>query len=178
VEPARRNPLFASRRGSRIAAIVVAFFWLWMIGLNIYGAWDGWHQYGGGRQKPELYGIWEVDQFTRDGQLRPPLLTDKDRFRRVLFDFPGSVLFYPMTDAAIRYSAAIDTKSKTLTLTKADDKNFKSILNYDRPSPNQLTLAGSMDGHPLQVQLERVDQTKYQGLNRGFRWIQEYPFNR
>jgi len=38
------------------------------------------------RPLPELYGIWEVDSFEADGVIRPSLLTDEQRWRRVLID--------------------------------------------------------------------------------------------
>jgi hypothetical protein len=35
-----------------------------------------------------------------------------------------------------------------------------------------------MDGHTIRMQLQRIDLNKFLILNRGFHWIQEYPFNR
>jgi hypothetical protein len=98
-QPRAAAPLFLSRRANRIALAVLALFWLWMLGNNIYGAWSAWHTYGGGRQKSALYGIWDVEQFTVDGQPRPPLTTDKDRWRRAIFDFTDSMQYQRMDDS-------------------------------------------------------------------------------
>ena len=45
-----------------------------------------------------------------------------------------------------------------------------------RPTPDQLTLDGSMGGHPIHAELKRVDLRKFTLVNRGFHWINEYPF--
>jgi hypothetical protein len=43
--------------------------------------------------KPPLGGIWNVETMTVDGQLRPPLLTDSDRFRRFIVQGCGPCVF-------------------------------------------------------------------------------------
>src|SRR5262249_9784835 len=38
-----------------------------------------------------MYGIWQVETFTLDGQTRPPLLTDDSRWQRVIVSSPRTV---------------------------------------------------------------------------------------
>jgi len=45
-------------------------------------------------------------------------------------------------------------------------------------APDQLTLDGEMDSHKIHMQLQLVDLSTFLLINRGFHWIQEYPFNR
>ncbi len=178
VEPSPSFTLFATRRARRIATAVLAFLWLWMIGNNVYSAWTSWHTRGGGRAKSALYGIWDIDQLTRDGQIQPPLLTDNSRWRRAIFDFPQFMQFQNMDESFTRLSVAIDSKENTLTLTKPDDKSWKASFVFTRTAPDRLTLQGAMDGHQLSLQLHRLDETKFLFASPGFHWIQEYPFNR
>jgi hypothetical protein len=176
--PSQIVPLFATRRANRIATGIVAFLWLWMLGNNIYNAWDGWHTYGGGAPKSALYGIWDVEQASIDGQPQPPLLTDKTRFRRAIFDFPDFASFTRMDDTSAGFGAAIDTAKKTITLTKNADKNWKASLTFDRPASDRLLLDGQMDGHLIHMELHLMDGKKFTFATRGFHWISEYPFNR
>ncbi len=178
VEPSPSFTLFATRRARRISTAVLAFLWLWMIGNNVYSAWTSWHTRGGGRAKSALYGIWDIDQLTRDGQIQPPLLTDHSRWRRAIFDFPQFMQFQNMDESFTRLSVAIDSKENALTLTKPDDKSWKASFVFTRTAPDRLTLQGAMDGHQLSLQLHRLDETKFLFASRGFHWIQEYPFNR
>jgi hypothetical protein len=176
--PSTQPPLFHTPRANRIAVAAQIVFGVFLIGMNVYSSWNGWHKYGGGSPKSALYGIWNVDQLSIDGQLRSPLLTDYDRYRRVIFDFPTSVAFQRMDDSLAGFAAAIDTNSKTIALTKRADKNWKATLTYLRPAPDQLILDGAMDSHEIHMQLQLFDRNKFMLVNRGFHWIQEYPFNR
>jgi hypothetical protein len=65
-----------------------------------------------------------------------------------------------------------------LTLSKYDDKNWKANFTFQRPLQDRLVLDGDMDGHNVHMELELLDRNKFLLVNRGFRWIQEYPVNR
>jgi uncharacterized membrane protein YphA (DoxX/SURF4 family) len=80
--PPEHRPLFAGRRANRIAFAAQLIVGVWLLGMNAYAARVGWQQYGGGRAVSPLYGIWDVEQQTNDGQLRAPLLGDAGRWRR------------------------------------------------------------------------------------------------
>src|SRR4029077_730884 len=174
VAPSRSTGLFRSARASRVAVILQVVFGLYLIGMGIYSGIKGWHNYGGGRPKSLLYGIWNVEEMSVDGQVHPPLLTDQGRWRRVVFDFPTFTSFQRPDDTFTAYSSSISEKDNTLTLTKATDKNWKAGFTYARPATDQLTLNGSMDGHQVQMKLKLLDRDKLMLVNRGFHWINEY----
>jgi len=178
VEPSTQPQLFKTRRANRIAIAVQLLFGLWLVGTSAYGAYDDWHAYGGGRPKPALYGIWNVDELSIDGQLRSPLLTDYDRWHRVVFDFPERVSFQRMDDTFASYGAKMNISDKTLALTKSSDKNWKAAFTFQRPASDRLILDGEMDGHKIHMQLLLVDRSKFLLVNHSFHWIQEYPVNR
>lgn len=180
VEPSTERPLFASARANRIALAVQLIFGIWLIGFTLYGSLSEWREYGGGRAKSALYGIWDVNQLMIDGQTRSPLLSDNERWRwrRAIFDFPSSMALQRMDDSFARYGVSINVKDKTLALTKFDEKNWKASFVYGRPATEQLTLDGEMDGHKVHMQLQLFDRNKFLLINRGFHWTQEYPFNR
>jgi hypothetical protein len=113
-----------------------------------------------------------------DGQLRSPLLTDGDRWRRAIFEFPIRMAFQRMDDSLARYGASINVNDKTLELTKDNDKSWKANFTFQRVSESQLTLDGNMDSHKVHMQLQLVDRKTFLLVNRGFHWVQEYPFNR
>jgi uncharacterized membrane protein YphA (DoxX/SURF4 family) len=178
IVPARQTPLFRSARANRIAVLLQVVFGFYLIGMGIYSGIQGWRTYGGGRPKPSLYGIWNVEQMSVDGQIRPAMLTDQNRWRRVIFDFTTATSFQRPDDSFARYVSSINDQDKTLTLTKPTDKNWKATLSFARPAPDQLTLDGAMDGHKIQMQMKLLDRDKFVLVNRGFHWINEYPFQR
>ena len=178
VEPLQPPALFARSRANRIALAAQIVFGVWLLGMNAYSSWVNWSAYGGGRPKSALYGIWEVGQQSIDGQTRSPLLNDYGRWRRVIFDFPTRVTFQRIDESFARHGVTINVKDKTLALTDDIDGNWKADFTFERPSPDQLTLDGTMDGHKTHLQLKLVDRNQFRLINRGFHWISEFPFNR
>jgi uncharacterized membrane protein YphA (DoxX/SURF4 family) len=177
-EPSARQPLFVSHRATRWASAAIAFLWLWIIFCSLFVIWDGWDKFGPGAAKSPLYGIWNIEQSTVDGQAHPLLVTDNDGWRRLIFDSPQRISVMRMNDSRTGYAAAIDSGKKTLALTSDKDKNWKADFVFARPTPDTLTLDGTMDGHRQHLELSRLDHSKFLFAARGFHWIQEYPFNR
>jgi hypothetical protein len=176
--PSTQPPLFRTPRANHIAAAAQVLYLLYLGGTNVYGSVQSWHEHGGGRPKPSLYGIWDVDEMSIDGQVRLPLLTDHDRWRRIIFDFPTHTSFQSVDDSFTSYGSSISDMDKTLTLTKGDDKKWKAVLTFNRPTSDQLTLDGTLDAHRVHTQLKQFDRNKLELVSRGFHWINEYPYHR
>jgi len=171
-------PLFRTRRSNRIALAAQKVVGSGLFATNAYGAREAWHTYGPGRAKSPLYGIWNVEEMLVDGQARRPLVTDKERWRRAIFDSPESMALGRMDDTYAYFAAAINANTKTIVLTKRTDKKWKAALTFAQPSKDRLTLDGAMDGHQIQVQLRLLDTSRMMLLSRGFHWVSEFPFNR
>lgn len=169
---------FRTHRGNRVALRVQVVYGILLLALFAYRSYLGWFQYGGGSPQSPLYGIWTVEQMSMDGQTRAPLLTDYDRWRRVIFQAPTSITFQRMDDSIARFGASIDSKQRTVSLTKANDKRWSAKLAFDRPAPDRLIANGTMGGHSIQMRLRQVDSKRLLLVSRGFHWIQEAPFNR
>lgn len=178
VAPSTQPQLFQTRRANRIALGAQIVFGVWLLGMNAYSGWVDWHTYGAGRTPSPLYGIWNIDELSIDGQLRSPLLNDYDRWRRAVFDFPQSVAFQRMDDSFAYFGASINVNDKVIALTKYSDKNWKGNLTFQRVAGDRLILDGNMDSHKIHMQLQLVDRSKFVVVSRGFHWVQEYPFNR
>ncbi len=177
VSPSTHPPLFRTTRANRVALTLQVVFGLLLIAANAYGAWTNWHSFGGGAPKSPLYGIWNVERLLKDVELRPVLVTDKDSWRRVIFDGPKGITFQLVDDTFLRYGASVDNNEGRIALSKGNDKNWKANLAFQRAGQDRLTLDGEMDGHRYHVQLQLFDRNKLLVVNRGFHWIQEYPFN-
>src|SRR5262245_33945079 len=111
-----------------------------------------------------------------DGQVRSPLIGDYGRWRRVVFDLTTYTNFQRMDDSVEYFGSSIDDKAKVVNLTSFEDKNWKASLAFDRPAKDQLILDGSMDGHKIYMELKLYDRNKFALVNRGFHWINEYPY--
>jgi uncharacterized membrane protein YphA (DoxX/SURF4 family) len=172
-EPAVQDRLFRTHRANRITLAAQILFGLWLFGMNCHFYREAWYIYGGGRPISPLYGIWEVNQMSMDEQLRPRLLGDADRWRRVIFDYPTMVTFQRIDGSFVNYGAAIDVNHKTIALTRAHNKNWKANLAFQRVSQDGLTLDGTIDGHVVHMQLQIINLDKFSLVSRRFHWIRE-----
>ena len=177
-QPSLDPLLLAGTRSNRIAVPFQIAFLLWLLAANAYGAFVGWHTYGSGAPQSPLYGIWDIDQFVVDGQERAALISDNERFRRAIFEYPTRMAFQRMDDSLAQYESVLDSRSETLKLTKDNDKKWKADLSFKRDSKERLTLDGSMGEHSMHMELRMVDRKKFLLVNRGFHWVQDAPFNR
>jgi hypothetical protein len=171
-------PLFQGARGRRLATAGQVIFAAYLIGASAWSARQGWDTYGGGAPKPALYGIWEVNSMTIDGVERPPLLTDSERVRRVIVPNARQIIFQRMDNTFVFYPAPIDDGAKMIVLAKMDDPKWSARLTVDHPDAAHLSLDGDMDGRQIRLLLQLADHSRMRLLNRGFNWVQEYPFNR
>ncbi len=178
VAPRIEPPLLRSRRGNRVVLALQVLLGIYLVGMNISNSIERWQDHGPGRPKPSLYGIWNVEEMTVDGQAHPPLLTDNDRWRRVIFDSMTLTTFQKMDETFVTYSSSLSDKDQTLSLTRNGDKNWKAGFNFTRSAPDQLALDGVMDGHKVHLQLKLLDRSKLLLVSRGFHWINDFPFQR
>lgn len=177
-EAPRNWDLFPTRKANRIAFAVQILFGASLVASNLYGNLSAWHEYGGGSPKSELYGIWDIDELVIDGKSREPLTTDKQRWRRAIFEFQSATAFQRMDDSLGWYRVTLNSKDQTLSLTKRDDKNWQAHLAYKRGPVDRLEMDGTVDGHPTHMVLRLKDRNQYLIVSRGFHWISETPFNR
>jgi hypothetical protein len=170
--PLTQPALFSSGRANRVSTAVQVGLGVWVLAGSLLTAGLDWHEDGGGRPKPELYGIWTVDTFTRDGAALPPLTTQQHRWQRLIVDKPDRLSFQLMDGVLITRAAVFDAHSITVS-----DTPVPATLTVDRTAPDQLRLSGQLHGHPVTMTLRRVDLDSLPMYRNRFHWIQEYPDN-
>ncbi|MFE3317343.1 DoxX family protein [Nocardia sp. NPDC059195] len=181
--PLTQPALFTAARKNRIATWAVAAMGLWVALGSGYDRWVVWQeQSGAASPKSELYGIWEVRDFTLDGQLVPPLTTDETRWQRLVFDDPAQATYQRMNGelvparAYFRPDGQLELASDT---TGASERRPPfATLAADRPTPDQLLLSGILHDRPVTITLERRDPNTFTLRSRGFHWVQDYAYFR
>ncbi|WP_067721907.1 DoxX family protein [Nocardia yamanashiensis] len=163
-------------RGKRIVAITGAVLAVWFVIANVAECWEGWHKWGPGQPKSELYGIWVVGEFTRDGQPVPPLLTDETRWQRVVFERPEMAFYQRMDGALVPMLSDLDAGAHRITL-KAPPEGTETLgsFTFERPSEDRLILTGELDGHPVVLTLTATDLSKVPVRQGGLHLVQDYP---
>lgn len=177
-EPAIDRPLFRRKGLNQGALALRTVLVLAYTGFALYTSVQQNKLYGSSAPKPPLYGIWNVEELTIDGVVRPPLVTDESRWRRIVFTYPGQLSIMDMSDARTRYALELDEKKGQMVLRKRDDPTWSTTLLYRKTAPDALAVHGTVDGQKVQARLQRTDASDFLLVNRGFHWINEFPFNR
>jgi hypothetical protein len=177
-EPEELRPLFRRKGLTRAAAALAAVFILYKTGTALYESYRIVMELGREAPKPPLYGMWNVEELRVDGKVRPPLVTDETRWRRVFFSAPGRFSIQLMSDSRQRYNLVLDETKRTLDISKRGDPNWKTTLVYRRLKPDVLIVEGPFDGQEVQARLRRTEPPEFVLVTRGFHWINERPFNR
>jgi uncharacterized membrane protein YphA (DoxX/SURF4 family) len=175
VELYRDPPLFERQRFNESALALQLVLGAFLLVSDFYLVHNEKKQYSA---RPAHYGMWAVEDYTLDGQPHPLLLTDAARWRRVFLEYEGFMVVQPMSGPRLRFLLKTDDKQKTFTLTKPDNKEWQAVLALDDSQPDVLLLKGTLDGHALAARLVKENASNFLLVNRGFHWINEYPFNR
>lgn len=127
---------------------------------------------------PSIRGIWSVEEFVMDGALRQPMLTDSDRWQRVVFDDDDALIFESMDGELKAYGMQLDLDKRTVGLTdpELEGGDWTSQLTFEQPQPDRVTMKGYFGGHRIEANLHRMDMSdpkKFLLLNRGFHWISQ-----
>lgn len=179
VEPAESRPLFASPMRRRVAAAVGMAFILFVACTSLYGSYQGFMQYGALAPKPRLHGIWEVEDLAVDGAARPLLVTDETLWRRLIFEWPGTIAIQHPHEIEVRYyELKPDPGPHMFKMAKYDDPKWEAGLSYRLAGSDVLLLECEVEGKKIRGRYRRMDDSRFRLISRGFHWINEYPYNR
>jgi hypothetical protein len=186
VDAPSHPPLFKKRFLHVVAIVMQLALGTWLVYSSFTVSKASYSQRGPDAPKPPLYGVWTIETMTIDGQVRSPLVTDYDRWRRMIVQTATGLTFQRMDDTFTGYGAKVDTSARTITLTRAPAAPGVPVaqpeetgrFTYEHPSPERLILDGSVDGKAMRMELQYYDRSNFRLVQGRFRWIQDYPFNR
>jgi hypothetical protein len=200
--PRGYTPLVRRRWLDRTLAVVRTLIVLTFLGVTFYNNYENTKTYGQQSPEPPLFGLWEVEEFTLDGKVRPPLTTDAGRWQRVTFNkgftfrrmkpvkprlgiinMPGKTILFTEFE--------VDEEKKTITLTQGGGPpagkrpRAVQVLRYRELEPEVIEVTGEVaffaDGKfgpkQVKVRLRHYGLDKFLLSNRGFHWINEVPYN-
>jgi uncharacterized membrane protein YphA (DoxX/SURF4 family) len=135
----------------------------------------------GAASSDPIVGLWNVESYQEGGEDVPPLLTDENRWHRFVIRPWGRGVVVGMDGARDRYQAELDEDAGTLELIDADeDSDEKTVVfsfSFVRGEDSDGEILTLTDDR-LTIELRKVDPDTFLLRNRGFHFVQEYPFNR
>jgi hypothetical protein len=141
---------------------------------------------GATADQPAFFGSYEVETLFRGGQEVQPLLTDGTRWRTVsLRRYPWSmggagprdVLTIRMMDNTMT-GATLTVSPDGQTLTQSQTPSLPGVLVIKPVDEGHIVLSGTVQGQPIEAKLRRLRREDFLLVRRGFRWVNEYPYNR
>ncbi len=152
-------------------------FILYLLYSNINSSIDAQKKYGDNRKKPPLYGIYNTETFIRNKDTIAPLTTDTTRWKQLVIQFEKNAQVKLMNDTVRRYNFIVDTVSSSVSVYPNTDTLNKSKLFYQADTA-YLTLSGKIKNDSVYMRFKKYDINKFRLVNRGFNWVNEFPFNR
>lgn len=131
--------------------------------------------YGDKREKPSLYGIWEVKTFIINEEEHPPLLTDTLRWRYLVIDYKDRASLTKMDGSRKYLNFRLAGHGKKLSLFEGERNQEENFLITT--SDTSMTLDGHLYGDKLRIEFTKKDLSKMSLTNRAFHWVNEYPYN-
>ena len=169
VELASAVPLFAKPSLNRAAVAFQLAFAVWAFG-GAYAETLGSINYrAAGRNNP-YYGVWRVEEFSRDGQSRPPLATDKPVWQRVVIELPDVIAIQTGEGTLRRFIARRDHDPSIAVLRDIDNAKSTGTLTFTNGESHEVIVNGDLDGHRIQASLRRDDKS-FLLTSRGFHWV-------
>lgn len=145
------------------------------------------YTYGALAPRGELDGTWEVREFRRDGVELPPIITDAVRWRYLtLIDRPEwkQGIVTHMKGVNARWLLEVKDGAlefRDMTVAAGEDPAKAPLvgtLAFTREGEKAMRLSGELAGTKIDAVCERLDAKDFLLMNRGFHWVNEFPFNR
>ena len=170
-EPRTMNPLFERPKLHLAGQVLKALMGLTLVLAIVIGPM---FMRNGDAEKGttgEIQASYEVKSFERDGEPVPPLVTDDERWHRVVIATWDRFVVFAASGKRSFYQAKLEEDTLTLT-TRRDDEEV--VLEFE--------VVRSEDGLRLVGEATEVELKAYTPefllRDRGFHWVQPFPYNR
>ena len=168
------KPVFTEKRNRNGALIFKVLFIASIIIPNTVNTWSWYQQLQDGPERVPLYANWEVEEFLENGNPVSPPVTDDERWQYLIFEQPDRAVLIRTGLDRDQLNTQVDTTDQTITLNLQDESTFFSFEKRD----SVLVLTGEREDQPLTITLHAFDLENFRLIDRGFNWINEFPYNR
>lgn len=184
VEP-KEKFVWTENSNLQLAGRVLKYgFIVFILYSSISGGLERVKKWGDQRSKPPLYGIYTAETVIIDNDTIPPLITDDSRWHQLIVNSPDRATIKTMNGQTISCQFTPDTVAQTITFNIPSNMDYPATLDYLNLPNERLQLKGILSSgsktylDTIEVTLQKKDLNDFLLINRGFNWINEYPYNR
>jgi len=171
-QPVRIEPVYATRDGKIAYFTGKSVFVLAFTLLPLYQSVEMYRKYRSPGGNPPLYGIYDVETFVWAGDTLRQSSRDTRGWTKLMIDRRGSATIRYMDGVNVLWECETDTSQHTIRLSAQNSSNPSDFM-YRQEGEN-MVLDGSLNGQQINAVLKKRN---FLLVNRGFHWINEYPFN-
>lgn len=175
---ANQSDLFPSPELRKVKNIIKWIVLVVYLGFSLYNMNEMTKKWGTKAPKPILYGLYEVDSFVKNGDTIPPLLTEYERWQRLMIERKGFATIQQMDKKKIWHTIKTDTLNQSLAFSTRQDSTLIDTLYYSRPDTSLFSLKGVYKNDTLSIIFKEKKKEDFLLAKRGFHWVNEFPFNR
>lgn len=164
---------------------------------SIQGGLMRYREFGDGRTKPQGYGVYEVVEFKRNGEIVPPRLDDDSRWHRLIIDRPHSAMLVTTSGKWISCAANLDLPGRIALApvprwSRSSDRFPKfaaarrpkygvdlPFFDLEKLADERYRISGTDPrGNQIDVTLRRRMREDFELTSRGFHWLNPLPYQR
>ena len=175
--PLEYKPLFANKWLIAIRAVIKSIVVFVFIAVNGYFQYGSLETNGPDAPKTPLYGIHKPTQFIKNGDtLRT--YSDSAEWKYLVIEYEGMAAIRQLNDRSYRLIFNVDTIKKSIIANLQTDTINKYQLSYRQLNDTTLNLKGIFYKDTINFTFSKVNIKSFRLTNRGYHWVNEYPFNR
>ena len=133
--------------------------------------------YGSKAPKPAYYGLYKVTHFEKNKEIIAADIANYDRWRYLLMERAGSAQIHHMDKSRHYYKTQVDTLKKEIKLISYQDSTDFFTINLNR-TDDTFNFTTVFKNDTIKANGKILTKDNFILMNRGFNWINEYPFNR
>lgn len=134
-------------------------------------------QYGTKAPKPAYYGLYKITHFEKNSDTIPTDITNQGRWRYLVMEREGSAQIHSMDKSRNYYKTEVDTLKNEIKLISYQDSTDFFIINLKKAG-STFNFNTVFYNDTIKASGRILTKDNFLLMNRGFNWINEYPFNR
>ena len=135
------------------------------------------NMYGDNAPKPPLYGLYEMTYLEKNGEAIPADIYDTERWRYLIIENEGMAQIHKMNNSQLYFKTEIDTSKQELKLISYQDSTDTFTLKY-KTNVHTFSFETTYKNDSIKATCDVIRKEDFLLMNRGFNWINEYPYNR
>lgn len=134
--------------------------------------------YGDNAPKSKFYGLYTTNSFSIGNETPARAVADNTKWKQMFVDVNDYAEIQYNNGSKGVFRLQEDPGQRILHIFRASDQKIAYSLAYDFADSTNLRFNGLINGDSIFISMHKKKISDFPLMNRGFNWINEYPYNR